>query len=93
MSDYAVINLKTDPALKKAVQKIADELGVSISAVLNNELHRFARERRVTFEIPEVPNAQTAKRMEKSRKEFQAGDYHKFETNDEALDFLHNQLS
>ncbi len=93
MSNYAVINLKTDPVLKKTVKKIADELGVSVSAVLNNELHRFARERSVTFELPEIPNAKTAKLMEKSRKEIEAGDYYKFDSNDEALAFLHEQLS
>ncbi len=93
MSNYAVINLKTDPVLKKTVQKIADELGVSVSAVLNNELQRFARERSVTFELAEVPNAKTAKLMEQSRRQIAAGDYYAFETEEESSEFLRKILS
>ncbi len=92
MSKYAVINLKTDPDLKKLAAKAADKLGISVSAVLNNELRRFATEQSVTFDVPEVPNAQTAKQMAVSKKQIEAGDYYKFENNDEALDFLADKL-
>jgi addiction module RelB/DinJ family antitoxin len=92
MSKYAVINLKTDPDLKKLAAKTADKLGISVSAVLNNELRRFATEQSVTFDVPEVPNAKTAKELAASRKQIEAGDYYKFENNDEALDFLANKL-
>lgn len=74
MSSYAVINLKTDPELKKRAAKVASRLGVSISAVLNNELRRFTQEQSVVFDIPEVPNAKTAALMEKSRKEIANGE-------------------
>ena len=93
MSKYAVINLKTDPELKKLAAKTADKLGISVSAVLNNELRRFAAEQSVTFDVPEVPNAKTAKELATSRKQVEARDYHKFEDNDEALDFLADKLN
>ena len=93
MNKYAVINLKTDPELKKRAAKTADKLGISISAVLNNELRRFAAERSVTFEPPEVPNAKTRKQMAESKKQIDAGDYYKFESNDQALDFLAGKLN
>ncbi len=93
MSKYAVINLKTDPELKKQAAKAADKLGISVSAVLNNELRRFATEQSVTFDIPEVPNAQTEKKLVISREQIDAGDYHKFKSNTEALEFLANELT
>ncbi len=93
MSKYAVINLKTDPELKKLAAKTADKLGISVSAVLNNELRRFATEQSVTFDLPEVPNAKTAKELAASRKQIEAGDYYKFKDNDEALDFLAEKLN
>lgn len=74
MSSYAVINLKTDPELKKRAAKVANRLGISISAVLNNELRRFTQEQSVVFDIPEVPNAKTAALIEKSRKEIADGE-------------------
>lgn len=92
MTKYAVINLKTDPKLKKQAAKAADRLGVSLSVVLNNELRRFATEQSVTFDLPEAPNAKTAKQMSISQKEIEADDYYSFENNEEALEFLASQL-
>lgn len=93
MDKYAVINLKTDPDLKKQAAKAADRLGISISAVLNNELRRFAVEQSVTFDLPEVPNAKTARALAASRKQIEAGDYHAFRTGKEAADFLERELA
>jgi len=92
MNKYAVINLKTDPELKRKAAKTADKLGVSISAVLNNELRRFAAEQSVVFDIPEVPNAQTAATSANSKKEIDSGDFHRFKNNKEALEFLADEL-
>lgn len=92
MSKYAVINLKTDPKLKSLAAKTADKLGISISAILNNELRRFTAEQCVAFEVPEVPNAKTAKQLAASRKQIEAGDYYKFNNNDESLEFLADKL-
>ncbi len=92
MSKYAVINLKTDPELKKLAAKTADKLGISVSAVLNNELRRFATEQSVTFDVPEVPNTKTAKELASSKKQIDAGDYHKFKSNNKALEFLADEL-
>jgi addiction module RelB/DinJ family antitoxin len=92
MSDYAVINLKTDPELKKAATQIANRLGVSVSAVLNNELRRFATEQSVVFEAPEVPNEQTAKHLVASKKQIDKGDYHQFNDNEKSLRFLTDAL-
>ena len=92
MKKYAVINLKTDPELKRLAAKAADKLGISVSAVLNNELRRFAAEQSVTFDIAEVPNANTAKLLADSKKQIEVGDYHKFDNNADALDFLSNSL-
>ena len=92
MNKYAVINLKTDPELKKLAAQAADKLGISVSAVLNNELRRFATEQSVTFDVPEVPNAKTSKELAASREQIEAGDYYEFDSNDEALDFLADKL-
>ena len=49
MKNYVVINLKTEPALKKQAIETAKKLGVSLSAVLNNELRRLTVEQKVVF--------------------------------------------
>jgi addiction module RelB/DinJ family antitoxin len=91
MSKYAVINLKTDPALKEQAAKTADKLGVSISAILNNELRRFVAEQSVAFELPEVPNEETATLLGRTSLEIQAGDYYTFDSNQQALEFLRSE--
>lgn len=92
MSNYAIINLKTDPELKKLATQTANKLGISISAVLNNELRRFATEQSVVFDVPEVPNEQTAKQLALSKEQIEAGDYHRFNANKKALEFLADEL-
>jgi len=92
MSDYAVINLKTDPELKKVATQVANRLGVSVSAVLNNELRRFATEQSVVFEAPEVPNEQTVKHLVASKKQIEKGDYHQFNDPKKSLEFLTDEL-
>jgi antitoxin component of RelBE/YafQ-DinJ toxin-antitoxin module len=93
MNKYSVINLKTDPELKKAAVIVAEELGISISAILNNELKRLTVEKRVVFGLPETPNKKTAQSMKQSLKQIEQGDYHKFDNNEAALEFLENELS
>ena len=92
MSNYAIINLKTDPNLKKQASVVANKLGISISAILNNELRRFATEQSVVFDIPEVPNIKTAKQLATSKKQIDAGDYYKFKNNLKSIDFLAKEL-
>ena len=90
MSKYAVINLKTDPKLKDLAAKTADKLGISIIAVLNNELRRFAAEQSVVFEVPEVPNARTASQLAASKKKIESGDYYgPFDSTEDMLASLH----
>ena len=50
-----VIHIKTDPEVKENVQKIAQELGLSLSDVVNASLRNFIRTREVIFsDIPRM---------------------------------------
>lgn len=46
-----IINIKTDKEIKKDAQKIAAELGLSLSAVINAHLKQFVRNKEVYFSI------------------------------------------
>lgn len=94
MSKHAIINLKTDPQLKEQAAKTAEKLGVSISAVLNNELRRFTAEQSVSFEVPEAPNEQTAKQLANSKKQIDADDYYgPFDSAEDMLASLHQSAN
>lgn len=92
MSKSVVVNIKTDPELKNRAFQVAHKLGVSINAVLNNELRRFAAEQSVVFEEPEAPNLKTQNSLRRSRAEIEVGEYHRFATNKQALAFLRDEL-
>ena len=44
-----VINIKTDKDIKQHAQKVAEELGLSLSAVVNAYLRQFVRNKEVHF--------------------------------------------
>ncbi|OGK16293.1 hypothetical protein A2690_02825 [Candidatus Roizmanbacteria bacterium RIFCSPHIGHO2_01_FULL_39_12b] len=49
----AVINLKIDSELKKDVQKIAEDLGFSLSAIISSQLKQLVKTR--TFTVDAKP--------------------------------------
>jgi len=67
--------IKTDKEVKAAAQDAAREIGIPLGTVMGMYLRRFARERRIEFDAPLVPNAKTAKAMRRSQNEFEQGKY------------------
>lgn len=69
----AVINIKVNPKTKKEAQKIAENLGFSLSSVLNAYLKDFVRTKRVSFAMNEEEPSdwliRELKEAEKNRKE------------------------
>ncbi len=49
----AILNIKIDPKIKKDATKIADDLGFSLSALVNASLKRLIREKNVSFSLLE----------------------------------------
>ena len=48
---WGIDNIKIDADLKLKAQKIAKELGLSMSTVVSHLLRRFVKEKKITFEI------------------------------------------
>lgn len=49
----AVLNIKIDPKVKSEAQKVADELGFTLSAIINASLKNLARSKTVSFSVLE----------------------------------------
>ncbi len=70
----AVVNFKTDPMVKKQVQKKAYNLGLSLSAVMNLYLRKFLTARSVDFSDVQLQPTPYLKRMlRQSEKDEKAG--------------------
>jgi addiction module RelB/DinJ family antitoxin len=56
----SIINIKTDPSVKKEAQIIAKKLGISLSGILNAYLRQLIHKQEIHFSCKEfLPNKQT----------------------------------
>ena len=62
-----------DTKLKKELKKTADIMGLPVSALMNNAAKKIVEQRVVTFQAPLIPNAKTAKILDKALKDIKAG--------------------
>lgn len=70
----AVINIKTDPIVKAQAQKIAHDMGLSLSMVVNGALRQFIKTRTVTFSDTRLELTPWAKRrLKQSEKDLKQG--------------------
>lgn len=88
-----VINIKTDKEVKENAQKVAEELGLTLSAVVNASLKQFVRTREVYFSALPKMTLDLEKLVYQTRQ-----DYEKeknispvFISAKDALDYLHSR--
>lgn len=73
MSNTAIY-VKTEIETKKEAQKVAKELGLSLSAVMNRLLKQFVKTKTLTFSAEdEIPNARTLAIMKQAEKNYKEG--------------------
>jgi addiction module RelB/DinJ family antitoxin len=74
----ASIFIKAEPKIKEEAKKTAEELGFSLSSILNAFLRQFVKTKTITFsakELDEIPNEyfkQAIKRAREQRKQGKA---------------------
>lgn len=85
------IYIKTDPEVKAKAQKVAKELGLSLSSLLNGWLRHLIKTKTVTFSAaygkPSQYLLKMVKKAEKDRKEGRASP--KFDNAKDAIAWLH----
>jgi addiction module RelB/DinJ family antitoxin len=85
----ASILIKTDPKIKKQAQKIAGEMGVSLTSVLNRYLKHFVETKTITFSAKDdVYTEYFHEAMKQSEKEVKEGKVISFESPANALSYL-----
>lgn len=80
--------IKTDKKLKQEAQKIAKNMGLPLSTVINNYLKEFIATQEVVF-TGYTPNKKTARMIDQARKDHKEGKtIGPFKTVSEAIAFL-----
>lgn len=84
------IYIKTEEETKNQAQKIAKELGLSLSVVMNRLLKQFIKTKTVNFNVDdEIPNAHSRALMKQAEKNLKKGNHSPvFNTGEEAVIWL-----
>lgn len=72
MNTQSTIHLKTTPALKQRAEKLADSLGLSLSALINLSLQQVVQASELTISLHPQPNAKATELLLKLRAEAEA---------------------
>ena len=88
-----LLNIRTDKQVKHRVQKIAKELGIPLSTIINAYLKQLLREKRVGFTLPLVPNKKTARLIRKAQEDYKKGKNTSpvFDNMEDAIAYLHRK--
>lgn len=90
----SAIYIKTDPEVKAKAQKVAKELGFSLSSLMNAWLRHLIKTKTVTFSVRdnEIPNEYFKRTIAKARKNWKAGKGSPvFHSGEEAMRWLEEQ--
>lgn len=68
-----LITVKTDKNLKKAVQKIVEEIGISLGTLINSYLRQMVRTKEVYFSTSNKPNPYLRAVIAEAMKEYKEG--------------------
>lgn len=69
----AVINIKVEPKTKREAQRVAEEIGISLSGLINGFLKHLIRTRTVTFSATEEPSKYLIQALKEAEKEIKMG--------------------
>jgi addiction module RelB/DinJ family antitoxin len=85
----ASILVKTDPKIKEQAQQTAEEMGISLTSVINRYLKHFIQTKSITFTAnDEIPNQYMIDSLRQSEEEFKAGKAISFKSKKEVDSYL-----
>lgn len=67
------INIKADMVIKTKAQKVAADLGMPLSTIINAYLHQLVRTKRVDFAMDSEPTPYLKKAIKEAEADYKAG--------------------
>ncbi|KKQ26131.1 MAG: Addiction module antitoxin, RelB/DinJ family [Candidatus Woesebacteria bacterium GW2011_GWA1_37_8] len=88
----AVINIKTNAKVKSQAQKIASDLGFSLSSLINGYLNQLIKTKTIHFSLTEeIPSEYMIQALKESEEDRKAGRVSpSFDNVKDAIDWLNN---
>ncbi|OGD97442.1 hypothetical protein A3A49_00510 [Candidatus Curtissbacteria bacterium RIFCSPLOWO2_01_FULL_38_11b] len=90
----AVVNVKVNPQVKKEAQKVAEDLGLNLSVLINGYLKQLIRNKTVVFSsLEEEPTDYLLETLRQSREDIKAGRAISFKNPNEALTYMDKMIA
>jgi len=74
MNTHTILNFKTDKKLKTEAKRVAEEIGVPLSTVLNAFLKQFVRDKEITLSLALKPTPYLERILEEAQEEYARGE-------------------
>ena len=87
------LHIKVEPGIKEQAQETADELGLSLSAVIKALLKQFIRTKHLSVGVNETPNSYLARSLKLSDEDIKAGRRVSFPQGRDALSYVDSLIS
>jgi len=84
-----ILNIKTDKKLKAEAKKVADDMGLTLTTVVNSMLKQFVREKEITFSTHEYPSPMLRRALKEAHAEYNAGELKVFSDVEDLIADLH----
>lgn len=89
----AVINIRTEVSLKNQLQKLAEEMGLSISSLINSFIKQLVRTKRYEISaVMEEPSPYLIRCIKEAEEDYKKGNYYSFAEPQKALEFLDKMI-
>lgn len=89
----AVVNVKVNPVVKIQAQKVAEELGLSLSSLINAFLRQLVKTKTVTFSaVSEEPTEYLLRALRESKEDIKAGRVVSFDNAGKAIAYLDKMI-
>lgn len=89
----ASILIKIDPQVKAKAQKVASEMGISLTSVINRYLKHFIETRSITFAVDEaIPTQYMIDTLKQSEEDIRAGRVISFNNPEDELAYLDREI-
>lgn len=89
----ASILIKTDPKVKEKAQKIAEDMGISLTSIINHYLKHFIQTKSITFTAnEEIPTQYMIDSLKQSEDDVKAGRVISFDSGKDVLDYLDQEI-
>lgn len=84
----AVVNVKVDKEIKKEAQEVAEDLGFSLSSLVNGFLRQLIRTKAVNFSIGFEPTPYLEDLLLESGKQVKKGEVVSFKSPEDAIKYV-----